>query len=203
MIRGRCSRLISRRNRIFLLSFMTSSTIMTSSTMKTFFQATAYAALFMMSTASCLSAEAPAPVAGEASSGASQVAPLVISRNIGDPVLNKWKQCDWVTASGNWSASDERPAEVGNAFKTLHIEVMFPPRTFGGWSMEPVPALQRVPGELKRITGYSRRSNDKAWCEIVLKDANGKEHKFGIPNCGLEWSKFVLEIPDKLSLIHI
>lgn len=166
--------------------------------MKTFFRATAYAALFMMSTASCLSAEAPAPPAGETAPAVSQVAPLVISRNIGDPVLNKWKQCDWVTASGKWSASDERPAEVGNAFKTLHIEAMFPPRTFGGWSMEPVPALQRVPGELKRITGYSRRSNDKAWCEIVLKDANGKEHKFGIPNCGLEWSKFVLEIPDKV-----
>lgn len=166
--------------------------------MKTFFQATAYAALFMMSTASCLSAEAPAPVPGEASSGASQVAPLIVSRNIGDPVLNKWKQHDWVSASGKWTVSDERPAGVKSAFKTLHIEVSYPPRTFGGWGMEPVPALQRVPGKLKRITGYSRRSNGKAWCEIVLRDANDKEHKFGIPNCGEEWSDFVLEIPEKV-----
>ena len=62
-----------------------------------------------------------------------QVAGLV-SRDIGDPEMNRWEPGKWVTAGGDVLAIDDRPADGPKGAKALRFETRYAARAFGGWN---------------------------------------------------------------------
>ena len=121
---------------------------------------------------------------------------VIVSRDLGDPTANTWKEYDWITASGSWSALDERAPGAPASGKSLRIKGKFPARNFAYWGLQLIEAQRKIPGEAKRFVGYGRRSMDRIGLEIMLKGADGKEVKLG-PKFGKgEWVKFELKVPE-------
>jgi hypothetical protein len=120
---------------------------------------------------------------------------LLVSRDVCDPEANAWKDKDWVTASGSWEGIDERATGAPAAGKTLRVTGSFPGKVFAYWGLEPVKSAGTIPGDPKRIVGYTRRSSDKVGVDVIFNDANGKERKFNVKFGDNEWQKFELTIP--------
>lgn len=120
---------------------------------------------------------------------------VLVTRDLGDPWANRWQEQEWVTASGAWRALDERAPGAPPGGKSLRIEACFPARTFAWWGLQPAGPQREIPGHARRFFGHARRSSGKVGLELVLKDAAGKERKFGV-GCGDgRWAPFEIVIP--------
>jgi len=84
----------------------------------------------------------------------------VVSRDIGDPVLNVWKAGEWVTCGGEIIPLDERPSDPAapKDAKALRLKVNYLPKKCGGWSAAPV--VNAFPGSPVKLTAWMRLGND-------------------------------------------
>ena len=96
---------------------------------------------------------------------------LLVSRDIGDPEANAWKEYDWITASGRWEALAERAPGAPATGKSLRITAKFPARTFAYWGLQLVEAQRKIPGAAKRFTGHGRKSSDKVGVQSVTSSS--------------------------------
>ena len=124
---------------------------------------------------------------------------LLVSRDIGDPEANAWKEYDWITASGRWEALAERAPGAPATGKSLRITAKFPARTFAYWGLQLVEAQRKIPGVAKRFTGHGRKSSDKVGVELILKGADGKERKLGVDWGDKVWKRFEIVVPADLA----
>ena len=123
---------------------------------------------------------------------------LLVSRDIGDPEANTWRQIDWITASGSWEPLAERAPGAPAEGKSLRIISRFPAGRFAYWGLQLVPEQRKIPGDAKRFVGYGRKHSDKVGVEIILKDAEGKERKLGIDWGDKVWKRFEIAIPEDM-----
>ena len=123
---------------------------------------------------------------------------LLVSRDIGDPEANAWRQLDWITASGRWEPLAERAPGAPAEGKSLRIISRFPAGRFAYWGLQLVPDQRKIPGDAKRFVGYGRKHSDKVGVEIILKDAEGKERKVWIDWGDKVWKRFEIAIPEDM-----
>ncbi|MBR1608685.1 MAG: hypothetical protein IJ678_03615 [Kiritimatiellae bacterium] len=129
----------------------------------------------------------------------SAAAPLV-SRDVGDPEANPWKEGDWVTTSGAIEAVDERPddPEAPAGAKALRLVTRYAPRTFGGWNCHPANSAP-FPGRTRKVTCWARLGGDvQAGYELRLVDAATNGFSFAVSPKTREWTKFEFVIPEKV-----
>ena len=119
-----------------------------------------------------------------------------VSRNISDPDVNKWQEGTWTSASGSWTGIDERAPNAKQSGKTLRVTAVYPGGTFAGWGM--FPQEKTMPGKVASITAWTRAVQRSTTVEIIVKDANGAEKKFGLPIHTPEWSFVEIRIPDDM-----
>ncbi len=132
----------------------------------------------------------------------------IVSRDIGDPVMNLWKPDEWVTAGGDVVTLDEndRPddPEAPRGARGLRFEIRYAANAFGGWNVS--PAEKTLPGRPVKFTGWARKGNDASWgMEFSFVDANGSKfnlslHPYGEPNQKFdltgEWKRFEMAFPE-------
>lgn len=102
----------------------------------------------------------------------------VVSRDIGDPLMNAWKAGDWVTCGGEILPLDERPNDPAapQGAKALRLKVNYIPNAFGGWNAAPV--VNSFPGKPVKLTAWMRLGNDKSnGFDWNFEDASGKKFK--------------------------
>lgn len=130
----------------------------------------------------------------------------LVSRDIGDPVMNAWKAGDWVTCGGEVITLDKdeapRDPEAIPGAHPIRFECRYAPRAFGGWNANLVD--NTLPGKPVRLTGWARLGNDKSWgMEFSFKDANGGEFKLSPAPYGANgkfslnqsWQRFEMKFP--------
>ena len=128
----------------------------------------------------------------------------VVSRDIGDPSLNTWKEGDWVTCGGEILAIDERPAEAPSGAKALRLKVNYLPKKFGGWNAAPL--VNEYPGTPVKLTAWMRLVNDvSTGFEWAFEDAAKKRFKveFKRPDGGRleltrQWQRCEAQFPKDL-----
>lgn len=136
----------------------------------------------------------------------------LVSRDIGDPEMNRWEAGTWVTTGGDVIALDERPEGGNPGAKTLRLETRYGVRAFGGWN---VGLKQNVlPGKPVKLTGWVRLGNDRSYgFEYCFTDANTNEFKLSMmqesakPGDGRnkwlklsrDWQKFVMYFPSEVN----
>ncbi len=92
----------------------------------------------------------------------------VVSRDMVDPDSCPWKQGEWVSARGSFSAISARAPEAPAAGKSLRIQVTYPARAFAYWDALPIEGA--LPGAPQRIAGWVR--SDKAINALSFRFAN-------------------------------
>lgn len=139
-----------------------------------------------------------------------QVAGLV-SRDIGDPEMNRWEPGTWVTAGGDVLAIDDRPADGPKGAKALRFETRYAARAFGGWNASLKNNI--LPGRPVKLTGWVRLGNDKSHgFEFSFTDANTNDFKLSMMEASAkagdrnrnlklsrEWQKFVMYFPAEVN----
>lgn len=131
----------------------------------------------------------------------------VVSRDIGDPVLNAWKAGEWVTCGGEIVPLDERPSDPAapKDAKALRLKVNYLPKKFGGWNAAPV--VNTFPGTPVKLTAWMRLGNDVSTpFEWSFEDATGKKFKVQFKDAGgqkleltREWKAVVAEFPKDIT----
>ena len=131
----------------------------------------------------------------------------VVSRDIGDPVLNTWKAGEWVTCGGEIIPLDERPSDPAapKDAKALRLKVNYLPKKFGGWNA--APTVNTFPGTPVKLTAWMRLGNDESTpFEWGFEDATGKKFKVQFKDAGgqkleltREWKAVVEEFPKDIT----
>lgn len=125
---------------------------------------------------------------------------VLASRDIGDPEANPWVEGAWPTAVGDITVLDDRPSDPAapKDHKALRLTIHYGVRSFGGWGAH--PKAQTLPGKVVKITGWSRKGNDKSWgMGINFVDANTNSFSWGIPAKSTDWEPFEWEIPETVN----
>ena len=138
-----------------------------------------------------------ATVVAFATAALADQAAALTSRDIGDPEANVWQEGEWPTTPGEIGIIDERPSDpdAPKDHKALRLIVRYGVRSFGGWSAH--PKARKLPGKVVKITGWSRKGNDKSWgMGMNFVDANTNSFSWGIPAKSTEWERFEYFIPD-------
>lgn len=122
----------------------------------------------------------------------------IVSRDISDPKSNTWKESDWVSASGSLTTGEERAPDAIQKGGSLRVTVSYPAKTFAHWGL--VPEHKKLPGNVKSISAWTRSVQGSSAVELVIKDADGKEKKFGLPvnKDKPDWRSVEIKIPDTM-----
>ena len=142
--------------------------------------------------APCFADDAPDPGA--------EPQPVLASRDVGDPEANPWVEGAWPTAVGDITVLDDRPSDPAapKDHKALRLTIHYGVRSFGGWGAH--PKAQTLPGKVVKITGWSRKGNDKSWgMGINFVDANTNSFSWGIPAKSTDWEPFEYVIPETVN----
>ena len=130
----------------------------------------------------------------------------VVSRDIGDPSVNPWKEDAWVTCDGGVTPVADRPDESAApaGAMTLRCAIRYPAGTHGGWKCHPASDTI-IPGRFQRLSLWIRPGADgekKIWgTAFNFTDANGVAFGLDVPFARLEqgkWAFLDLKVPEKI-----
>ncbi len=154
----------------------------------------------------CACAHALEPAATPPGTGIAEAqGPALVSRDLGDPLMNRWVEGDWVTCGGSAEALDERPdaPDAQPGASALRLKMRSPARAHGGWNCSLADNAGFIPGRFDHLSLWIRRCDEhpKIWgLSVNFRDANTNSFSIGIPfsDIGGEWRRLEFRPPEKV-----